>query len=91
MTAAALTLLMWWGDIGHGRAEHRRRGLLPVAATVAYLAFQAARSIRSDQQAIAKSAHELSSAAVRSGSQSELYRAAHNFGTTLLSAYSPNT
>ncbi|GAB2766531.1 hypothetical protein [Streptomyces bullii] len=56
---------------------------------MAYFAWQAAQSVRAEQRTIADKARELDFAAALPDNHSQLSRAAHDFGTALLSAYSP--
>ncbi|MFI5987644.1 hypothetical protein ACIBEA_43150 [Streptomyces sp. NPDC051555] len=92
MIALAVTpALLWWLDTGIDEltTAEGAAGLLPAIATVAYLAYQSAGSVRSEQRGIADSARELASAATRLDDQAQLSRAADDLGTALLSAFSP--
>ncbi|MEU0213930.1 hypothetical protein ABZ281_02025 [Streptomyces sp. NPDC006265] len=90
--ALALTpFLLWWLDMGIGEltTAEGAAGVMPAAVAVAYFAWQAAQSVRAEQRTIADKARDLDFAAALPDNHSQLSRAAHDFGTALLSAYSP--
>lgn len=90
--ALALTpLLLYWLDMGIDdlTTAEGAAGVMPAVVAVAYFAWQAAGSVRAEQRTIADKARELDAAASMPGNEAALSRAAHDFGTALLSAYSP--
>ncbi|MCX4461441.1 hypothetical protein OOK58_01870 [Streptomyces sp. NBC_01728] len=90
--ALALTpVLLWWLDMGLDEltTPEGAAGVMPTAVAVAYIAWQAAQAVRSEQRTIADKAREIDFAAALPDNQVQLSRAAHDFGTALLSACSP--
>ncbi|MCX4826586.1 hypothetical protein OG883_43900 [Streptomyces sp. NBC_01142] len=88
LTAAAAPLVMWWVGIGLDEmtsADFAAAGLLPLVMVVGYAAADAVRTVRKEQQEVAKSALGLVAAA-RSGDPSDLGHTARHFGNSLLQA-----
>ncbi|MEU6885609.1 hypothetical protein ABZ918_10425 [Streptomyces viridosporus] len=83
--------LLWWLEIGIDELTTAQgaAGVMPAAVAVAYFAWQAAQCVRAEQRTIADKACELAFAAALSDNRAQLSGAANDFGTALLSAYSP--
>ncbi|MFG2211978.1 hypothetical protein [Streptomyces sp. NPDC048638] len=88
LVAAVTPVVMWWMDISWAElmtADFAASALVPLVPVTLYVAVDAARTVRKEQQEVAESALTVVAAA-RSGDPSELRRTARHFGNRLLQA-----